>query len=224
VSIQIFFYALMLTSVPKIEVSERSFDFGYSIIGMEYAHNFWIYNRGDEVLNIKKLRVFCNCSVGSIAKRQIAPGDSSRFEFIFSSLGFQDERVKWGYIYSNDPQDSLIKLNITIRLYGDYSQIPFKVEPKRLNFGSLSAPNPSVTLSLKNRANQSYNLRLIEFPKALQQPNFTSTVLEPGEELELKFFVKKGIHDPELLKRSITFEAYTSTEVSRFSVPLMASN
>lgn len=218
------FWALMLgvllSGVPKIEVSEQSFDFGYGFVGEHYRHTFWIYNRGDEPLLIKKIRTFCGCTATELKRNQIAPGDSTSFDFIFDTYGFFGERVKWAYIRSNDPRDSLLKVNVTIRLYEDYSRTPFQVEPAYLHFNRIDSLADEVVLKLVNSSDTDYNLEIIEIPAALERPELFQSTLAVGKELELALHPRDGIRDPALFKSSVTFEAWTPTEIVRFSVPL----
>ncbi|TET23717.1 MAG: DUF1573 domain-containing protein [Candidatus Stahlbacteria bacterium] len=211
---------VLLVSAPKIEVSEQSFDFGYAFVGEHYRHTFWIYNRGDEPLEIKKIRTFCGCTATELKRNQLAPGDSTSFDFIFDTHGFFAERVKWAYIRSNDPRDSLLKVNVTIRLYEDYSRTPFRVEPAYLHFNRIDSLADEVTLKLVNFSDTGYNLQLIEAPAVLKGVELPKSAIAPEEELQLSLRPMDGIRDPALFKSSVTFEAWTPTEIVRFSVPL----
>jgi len=211
---------VLLLSAPRIEVSEQSFDFGYGFVGEHYRHTFWIYNRGDEPLLIKKIRTFCGCTTTELRRNQLAPGDSTSFDFIFDTQGFFAERVKWAYIRSNDPQDSLLKVNVTVRLYEDYSRTPFQVEPAYLHFNRIDSLADEVVLKLVNSSDTDYNLEIIETPAALARPDFSQSDFAVGKELELALHPRDGIRDPALFKSSVTFEAWTPTEIVRFSVPL----
>ncbi len=210
-----------LLTAPQIELSEQSFDFGHSYVSESYRHTFWIYNRGDEPLNILKIRTFCNCSTTELEKNSIPAGDSASFDFIFDTQGFFSECVKWAWVLSDDPQDSLIRINVTVRLYEDYSRANLEVEPKYLYFNKIDSLYSEVPLRITNTSKTAYNLRLVEWPQALQIIDFPERTFTPGETITLKLHPREGIKDAALFASSITFEAYTSTEVNRFSVPLM---
>ncbi|MEA3312512.1 MAG: DUF1573 domain-containing protein [candidate division WOR-3 bacterium] len=212
--------SIFFLASPQIEVSEQSFDFGYGFVGEHYRHTFWIYNRGDEPLLIKKIRTFCGCTTTELKRNQLAPGDSTSFDFIFDTQGFFAERVKWAYIRSNDPQDSLLKVNVTVRLYEDYSRTPFQVEPAYLHFNRIDSLADEVVLKLVNSSDTDYNLEIIETPAALERPELSQSTLAVGKGLELALHPRDGIRDPALFKSSVTFEAWTPAEIVRFSVPL----
>lgn len=209
-----------LIAAPQIEASEQTFDFGYSLSARDYRHTFKIYNRGDEALHIDKIRTFCNCTVAQLGKSILLPGDSTFFDFLFDSRAFFAERVKWAYILSDDPDDPLAMVNVTIRLYEDYDRIPFKLEPQQLDFGSADSPKDTAALRITNPTQKTYNLELVEVPSVLESTKLAEDVLSPGEEMLIPFVRKKSSTDIEDFKSSVTLEAWTATEVIRFSVPL----
>lgn len=212
--------SIFFLASPQIEVSEESFDFGYALVTRHYRHTFWIYNRGDAPLEIKKIRTFCGCTATELKRNLISPGDSTSFDFIFDTYGFFGERVKWAYIRSNDPRDSLLKVNVTIRLYEDYSRTPFEINPEYLDFNRIDSLSDEVLLKLVNPSDTDYNLEIIETPAALARPDFSQSDFAVGKGLELALHPRDGILDPGLFQSSVTFEAWTPQEIVRFSVPL----
>lgn len=216
------FFLIMsaLFVAPRMELSEQSFDFGHAYVGENYRHTFWVYNRGDESLNIRNIRTFCNCSTTELINTRIAPGDSTSFDFIFDTQGFFGECVKWAWIFSDDPVDSLVKINVTVRLYEDYSRGQLVVEPKYLYFNKIDSLYPEVPLRITNTSQTVYTLRVVEWPRALQTIDFQERTFAPGEEITLKLHPRPDVKDANLFASSIAFEAYTPSEVKRFSVPL----
>jgi hypothetical protein len=209
----------LLAGAPRIEVSEQSFDFGYALVSRHYRHTFWIYNRGDEPLEIKRIRTFCGCTATELKRNLIPAGDSTSFDFIFDTYGFFAERVKWAFIRSNDPQDSLLKVNVTIRLYEDYSRIPFEITPEYLDFNRLDSLADNLVLKLVNTSQTDYTLEILETPEVLVRPEIINS-FAAGKELDIPLVTQAGIRAPALFQSSVTFEAWTPTEIVRFSVPL----
>jgi hypothetical protein len=210
----------LLLSAPRIEVSEQSFDFGYALVTRHYRHTFWIYNRGDEPLEIKGIRTFCGCTTTELKRNLLSAGDSTSFDFIFDTYGFFGERVKWAYIRSNDPQEPLLKVNVTIRLYEDYSRTPFEISPKYLDFNRIDSLPDNIGLKLVNTSQTDYNLEIVETPGVLVRPELVQGSFAAGKELDIPLVTQAGISDPELFQSSVTLEAWTPTEIVRFSVPL----
>ncbi|NLI97996.1 DUF1573 domain-containing protein [bacterium] len=217
----LFFISALIFAAPKIEISEPSFDFGYSLSSYSYRHTFRIYNKGDSPLRILGVRTFCGCSTTELSKRAIESGDSASFEFLYETQGFFAECVKWAYVRTDDPEDSLSKINVTIRLYEDYKRTPFSVEPEFLFLGKTDSLKSSVNLVLKNNSKTDYTIKLVETPVVLEEVDFQPGVLEAGQTLNLALRPRTDVADVSKFKSSITFEAYTQTETVRFSVPLL---
>ncbi len=211
---------LGLAAGPKIDVSEHSFDFGHALVTKDYRHTFWLYNRGDAPLQITKIRNFCGCTTTNLRKNLIAPGDSASFDLIFDTRGFFANRVKWVFIRSNDPVDSLLMVNITARLHKDYKRIPLEVDPHGLNFNRLDSMPDEVILTLSNPTEITYNLEIIEIPEMLMKFELPQSAIAPGEELQIIIRPGSGKLSMQDFKASITFEAWTATEIVRFSLPL----
>jgi len=211
---------VLVAAAPRIEVSERSFDFGFGLVGRHYRHTFWIYNRGDAPLNIKSIRTFGNFTTTDLTKRRLAPGDSASFDFVFNTYGFFAERVKWAYIRSDDPRDSLLAVNVTVRLYKDYRRTPFEINPMMLDFHRLDSLREEVVLSISNVSDSDYRLRLVEVPAVLVKPEFTEQELGAGKDLTLSLRPRAGLHRATEFQSAVVFEAWTPTELVRFSVPL----
>jgi|GEM_PF-2397578 len=212
--------AILLFTAPHIEVSEHSFDFGYAFEGESYLHTFWIYNTGDEPLNISNVRTFCGCSITNLGKKRLVTGDSTSFDFVYDTRGFFGDCVKWAYIHSDAPNDSVMKINVTVKLYGGYDNLPITSDSRMLNFRSMDSLEDEVTFKLKNVSGTTYNLDLLEVPAVLEGISLPSSVIEPGQEIELKLRRKSVVRNYEMFLSSINFEAWTSTEILRFSIPL----
>lgn len=216
-----FLFSFFLNSAaPEIEVSEPSFDFGYAFDGENYRHTFWIYNTGDAPLNIQNVRTFCGCSITELAKRRLEPGDSTSFDFTYDTKGFYGNCVKWAYIHSDAPNDSLLKINVTIKLYGGYDLTPIGVEPEFLHFNRIDSLRGELALRLVNNSRTEYDLKLLEIPEALEDFSLPQSTLGPGEVINLTLHPKHGTSDYTLFHSSLNFEAWTPTEIVRFSVPL----
>ncbi|MBD3285759.1 DUF1573 domain-containing protein [candidate division WOR-3 bacterium] len=215
-----FLLSIILINAPHIEVSERSYDFGYCLEGESYRHTFWIYNTGDEPLNLGKVRTFCGCSATNLEKTKLNPGDSTSFDFTYDTRGFFGNCVKWAYIPSNALNDSLLMFNVTVKLFGGYDLIPFEVDPEYLLFEKAGTPPSEIVLKLKNTSETTYNLNLLEVPEVLGEVELSKPVISAGEEIVIKLHPLPGFPDSTMYKTSMNFEAWIPTEVIRFSVPI----
>lgn len=94
---------------PKIQVPEKSFDFG--TIGPQdvVEHEFIIRNVGEAPLTISRAYTTCGCTMAEISARVIQPGQVATVKIIFDA-GFHDtagQTVRRGLmIENNDPSQS----------------------------------------------------------------------------------------------------------------------
>ena len=92
---------------PKIQIPEKSFDFG--LIGPQdkVEQEFVIRNVGDAPLTISRAYTTCGCSVAEISATMIPPGKVATIKLVFDA-GYHDtagQTVRRGLIIeNNDPQ------------------------------------------------------------------------------------------------------------------------
>ena len=93
------FTVILLLSVsilwagPHLKLTQTEFDFGYAAQNSKMSYPFWLYSDGDEELVIVRVSSDCGCTQAPLEKENIAPGDSSRLEIIFSSRKFSKKVV-----------------------------------------------------------------------------------------------------------------------------------
>jgi hypothetical protein len=94
---------------PKIQIPEKSFDFG--LIGPQdvVEGEFIIRNVGDAPLTVSRAYTTCGCTTAEISATVIPPGKVATIKLIFDA-GFHDtagQTVRRGLIIeNNDPQQS----------------------------------------------------------------------------------------------------------------------
>lgn len=94
---------------PKIEIPEKSFNFG--LIGSQdvVEQEFIIRNVGDAPLTISRAYTTCGCTVAEISASVIPPGKVATIKLIYDA-GYHDtagQTVRRGLIIeNNDPQQS----------------------------------------------------------------------------------------------------------------------
>lgn len=91
---------------------ERSFNFGPITDSVEVTHIFAIRNTGDGLLTINEVSASCGCTIASLDKKQLAPGDSAKLNVTLNpknkGIGPIDKKI-WIKSNSRDnPLDSLI--------------------------------------------------------------------------------------------------------------------
>ena len=85
-AICLFLTSVTLYSQPKLEFDcGNIYDWGkVSTKGSPLKCSISIYNTGNEVLNISKVKPACGCTKGKLSKSDILPGDSAKIDFSLS--------------------------------------------------------------------------------------------------------------------------------------------
>ena len=94
-------------SQAKIELKEKSFNFGTLYTRQKYAtHDFLFSNAGDEPLIIKDVRGRCGCTEADWTKHPIPPGDTGHITVLYKTwnTGHFEKEMR---IYSNSPKSSI---------------------------------------------------------------------------------------------------------------------
>jgi len=87
-------------------------DFGRIKQGAIVKHSFKITNNTDKVLNIKGTNSSCGCTVSSLSKNIIFPGEHVFIEAKFNSKGYSGPIEQFIYVNTDDLDNSIIKLII----------------------------------------------------------------------------------------------------------------
>ena len=96
---------------PKIVSMEESFDFGDIKEGEIVEHDFVIFNRGTDVLEINRVKASCGCTAVTPSKTLLIPDDSTQIKVKFNSTRRIGKQKKYVYIFSNDPETTQLRLS-----------------------------------------------------------------------------------------------------------------
>jgi len=102
-----------LAKAPKINIPEKTFNFGTAKQKSKVKHVFKFKNEGKSDLLIRKIRSSCGCTTVAPEKTIIKPGESSSFTAIFSTSMRKGMQRKSIYLITNDPKNSNIRLTIS---------------------------------------------------------------------------------------------------------------
>lgn len=106
-------------SVPKIEITPESYDFGTIVFGTIAEYNFKVKNSGKETLEIKRVATSCGCTTAKVSQIKINPGETADLSVKYDTAamgegphgtGKQDRII---YIKSNDPVNPQIEVTIS---------------------------------------------------------------------------------------------------------------
>lgn len=91
------------SKAPRLVIDRTNHDFGRINEGNSVETTFQITNPGKSVLNIRETRGNCGCTVSSLPKKEIKPGETVPMIVTFSSAGRRGRQYKTVTIFSNDP-------------------------------------------------------------------------------------------------------------------------
>ncbi len=99
------------------KVAPLSHDFGDMKQQQTVTTSVTITNEGAGLLEIRDVRADCGCTVPSLAKRSLAPGESTDVTIEFNSKKFNGKIVKAVHIETNDPLNPLVDIMITANVH-----------------------------------------------------------------------------------------------------------
>lgn len=127
--------AAVLVPLPAaaqvIEVSPRSFDFGDMKQQQTRTTSVTVTNKGAGLLRIENVDADCGCTVPTLAKNSLGPGESTEIVIEFSSKKFNGKVHKSVQIHTNDPLNPVVDVMITA-----FVHTPLIIDPasQRLGF------------------------------------------------------------------------------------------
>jgi len=141
-----------------ISVDPLSFDFGEMKQQQTKSVIVTVTNEGAGLLRILDVHADCGCTVPTLAKESLAPGESTQIEIQFNSKKFHGTVIKAINIKSNDPNnpqvDVMIKANVHTSLVinpvnqrvGFSRSLLGEVLTKNVTFTAMDAPELEISV------------------------------------------------------------------------------
>lgn len=174
-------------AAARLQVDQLDFDFQSIYRGSEARHTFEISNSGDMELQITNVRSSCGCTVPSIEKRKLAPGEKTKLTAVFDSGRFRGSVTKNIYVYSNDEENPITKLSIHADIIQD-----LQVTPASIYFAGLkSGESVQREIEIKNLSSEPVRIREIASTVSAVEVQLDKPLLEPGEVTVLRLRIPK---------------------------------
>ncbi len=174
-------------AAARLEVDQQDFDFQSIYRGDEARHQFELTNGGDVELQITNIRSSCGCTVPSVEKRKLAPGEKTSLTAVFNSDRFRGSVTKHIYVYSNDDKNPITKLSI----HADVKQ-DLQVNPSSIYFAGLkSGESVQRKIEIKNLSGQKVRIREIASTVSAVEVQLDKPLLEPDEVALLRLSIPK---------------------------------
>jgi len=87
-------------------------DFGKVSEGQVLKHSFTLKNDSKETLNIKDMHTSCGCAASKVAKKTLAPGESTSIEVSFKTKGYKGLVSQFIYVNTDSADKPLIRFTI----------------------------------------------------------------------------------------------------------------
>jgi len=179
-----------LTSVPDIRFDEKIYDFGVSGQREKILHEFGFANVGEGVLIVKTVRSSCGCIATVLSSEEIRPGDRGAIKATFETGEYEGKQKKTIRVFSNDPDEPEIHLDITGVIKAEVA-----IEPEFVYFGDIGkGETVARTLKLIQIGEDELRLNRLE----VAEKYFTARVsrLEGGQNKGFQIDVILGANAP----------------------------
>ena len=142
-----------------ISVNPTSVDFGNMQQMESRDTSVTVTNNGAGILLIREVDADCGCTVPTLAKNELAPGESTVVDINFNSKKFHGTVLKLVHIYSNDPDQPVVDVMLTAKVFAPllidppsqrtgFSQSPAgKVLTNKVTFTATEAPQLEISAS-----------------------------------------------------------------------------
>jgi hypothetical protein len=168
-------------------------DFGTVIEGDSPTHTFSFANTTDTPLSIRSVRVPCGCAKTSVARNDLAPGESTAFTVTFASKGLRGRVAKHIYVLTDASDLAMVKY--TLQATVEPRPAPQCIVPGSLHLGSLTVNQiVEATLPVENRGTLDLNVAPGVVPRGIVLVGEFPMVVPPGKKAELKLAYTAPFH------------------------------
>lgn len=203
---------------PRLELKESEFNFGFVPQNANISHVFWLRSTGDDSLRILNVVPGCGCTKAPLENSELAAGDSTRLEIIFSTRSYSNRVVKSPRIETNEgaPHKQVrIIAQVVVRADSTY---PLVFHPYKLDISQFGEKTRNeMKFQITNVSDQALDLSLIDRPEGLFDLELPGSIAA-GQTAEGVL----RLHDETVelsFEKSITIRV-NDEELSRFTLPI----
>jgi hypothetical protein len=191
------YFALTITILaqfgsPKIVSMEEYFDFGDIEEGEIVEHDFVIFNRGTDVLEISRVKASCGCTAVTPSKTRLIPDDSTQIKVKFNSTRRIGKQKKYVYIFSNDPNQAQLRLSFQANVISEdetnkIDKPSIQLSQYNHNFGNVTEGEKlEAFIEVKNIGTSQLNIEQIKSSCGCTAALMSTKKLLPNESDKLK--------------------------------------
>lgn len=200
----------------RLEISQKSWDFGFIPRGAKVTHNFLLKNVGNDTLRITNVRKSCGCTAAPLRKTVLSPGDTTQLEVTFSSGSYQGPVSKAVYVESNDPIEPFIDVTFLANVSVPSTLLAF--DPFFIKFDTIRQLPVRASVKVTNIDSQAVSFSIAEQPMDYVDLKARKKKLAPGKEVEIEVILDKA---PPAGEFGTSFTVVCDDQKkSRFSIPI----
>jgi hypothetical protein len=173
---------------PAIFFENPDFNFGQIFKGQKIEHIYEFENRGNDTLNVGKVKTSCGCTAVILTNDTIPPGKTGEIRATFDSGSRTGNVTKSISVISNDPECPSYKLTISGEIIEDVS-----IKPRNIDFGLVSlGEKTNKTVTIKSQTTPDFKIKKITPSKP-----FINTSI--AEEKNGEYVISVALeHNPEI--------------------------
>lgn len=111
---------------PKVAPGERVHEFGSMAVNEEKKHSFRIRNKGEGPLQLEVGPSTCKCTVGSLSKKIVLPGEAVNVELTWRAKEVSQNFAQSATIWTSDPDTPDLQFKVYGKVVEKYVVIPEK--------------------------------------------------------------------------------------------------
>lgn len=203
---------------PQLTLDETEFDFGFVPQNSNITHVFKLKSTGDDLLKILKVVTGCGCTKAPLAKNEIAPGEETELEIIFSTRRYRNTVHKSPRIETNAgmPHKTVyIEANVVDKPDSTY---PIVIKPYKLDISQFGEKvRDEMTFTIQNRSENDLSIRFVDVPIGMFEIDIPAEV-GAGQSVECKLRLKDNTITTSF-EKSFTIQL-DDPEKTRFTIPV----
>jgi hypothetical protein len=207
-----------LCAEPQLTIPEAAFDFGYVPQNAVISHVFWLHSTGTDTLKITEVRPGCGCTKAPLEKTDLAVGDSTRLEIIYSTRTYRGLQSKRPSIESNEgARSKSIQFKANVYANPD-STYPLLIKPHKWDISRYGEKERAeLGFEITNISQNDLEISLIDSPAGMFKINIPRK-LKAGKTEKGTISLKAEFVDKEF-EKSITLELNDASK-TRFTIPV----
>lgn len=204
---------------PRLTLPESVFNFGYCPQNSDVTHKFWLISTGDQPLKITNVIPGCSCTKAPLDKDELAVGDSTQVEIIFSTKTSLNRVSKSPTIQTNEgPPDKRLQIIATITAHPD-STFPLVMQPYKLDVSQKTEKLiDRIEFGIKNVSDKDINVSFVSGATDFFNVDLPSKAIKPGELAKGLLVLNKSALG-KAFQKSFTIQADDDAG-TRYSIPV----